>query len=453
MLTSPAAATEAQRDVLERMPVVRDLVDRLHKDGFSFGPNVRLFGTQHLMSQCLGLVGALHALGMKYGQMSLAGKIYSTHPGTYWNLHALGVTLPPPRQYDLALSQAAEQVRDLQNLARTCLGRAWQGTSNPLLLVLDDGGHALTNVRSWFSSPVGLAGVEQTASGFRQPGIASIGFPTVDVAASAVKRHCEPSIVIEAVLQRAGRLLEGWRGGPIGIVGLGYIGMALYRRLSADGFQVILFDERTDAYPTLARGQRARSPFDLLNRSQLVFGCTGADITRDFATLVTTRRLRKARRYLVSLSSGDDEFFTLKRLLLEKAEPATYSWAKIPDVEGPLWGSEFVILRNGFPINFDNGPESAPLEQIQGTLAALIGALCQASAMTQGMKVAGRTKLDTAFQEWLFDRWRPFLPRRDLAPERPNRTLIEKESEPRSEPRSMTYKSPFGGWTAERHPT
>lgn len=446
-----AAATEAQHRVLERMPVVSELVERLRRDGFRFGPQVQLFGTQHLLAQSLGLCGALDALGLPYRRMALAGKAYSTNPDTFSALRALGVRLPRTRRYRLADSHASEQVRDLRSLAAGLIGRRKRG-STPLLLVIDDGGHALTHVRSWFSWPWRIAGVEQTASGFRQPGIGSIHFPTVDVAASAIKRRCESPIVIDAVLRRAGTILESWRGGPIGIVGLGHVGMALYRRLAAKGFCVHLFDERPDVYPERVSGQRLRSAWEILDKCALIFGCTGEDITRSFDADVRGHGLTPRRRCLVSLSSGDDEFFTLKRRLLRGRGSATYALDNIPDVAGSAWGSEFVILRNGFPINFDNGLESAPLEHIQGTIAALIAALCQASTMAGSAGLAGRTKLDSAFQAWLFDRWLPFLPARARSRERLHPALIDRLSEPRTGPVSLSCVSPFGSWTADRRP-
>ncbi len=444
-----AEARDAQQQALRRMPIVRELVERLQRDNFRFGPAVQIFGTQHLMAQSLTFCWALHALGLSYRQIALTGKVYSTNPETHAALQALGIQVARARRYRLSAAQAAEQVHDLKVLA-SAVTRRVQGHPGALLLVVDDGGHALTNARGWFPSRFKIAGVEQTASGFRQPGIGSISFPTVDVAASAIKRHCEPAIVIDAVLKRAATMLNRWSGGSVGIVGLGYIGMALYERLTSQGIAVRLYDERTNSYPALAPGQRARSAFEVLNDCHLIFGCTGVDITRGFPELVKARGLTRQRRCLVSLSSGDDEFFTLKRLLLRGKASSTYDWEDIPDVQASCWGSEFVIPRNGFPINFDNGPESAPLEHIQGTIAALIGALCQAARLAKHTEFGGRTKLDYSFQEWLFDQWIEYLPHQNVLGARFPRTLIEKLSEPRAEPRSTVQASPFGYWTAER---
>lgn len=428
------------------MPVVVELVAHLQSDGFKFGRNVRLFGTQHLLAQTLGLCGALNALGLSYDRMALTGKAYSTHRESVGHLRALGVRTPIARSYPLASSQAEEQVRDLASAAAEVRGTL-AGEVSPLLLVIDDGGHALTHARSWFPAPCRIVGVEQTASGFRQPGIAAVDFPTVDVAASAVKRHCEPAIVIDAVLQRTGSLIDMWQGGPVGVVGLGYIGMALCRRLAAAGVPLLVFDERADSFGTFTAVERTGSAFELIDRCGLILGCTGSDITRGFETDARERGLSSRSRTLISLSSGDSEFFTLRSMLLGAHADSTYAEGDIPDIAGSFASSPFVIRRNGFPINFDNSAESAPLEQIQGTIAALLAALCQAWSMADQPHQARRTMLDPPFQQWLFERWDAHLAASEGRGSRLSRALIERLSEPRSDPQSTQHCSSFGSWT------
>lgn len=450
-LAEAGEALEEQRRTLARMPILRELLSHLQRDGFSFGPNVFLFGTQHLMAQSLGLCGVLNSLGLSYDRMYLAGKVYSSHLESIRHLRALGVHVPEPRPYRLGLSQTAEQVFDLRELSR--LLRAHKATSpNPLILVLDDGGHALTGVTSWLDPPFMLGGVEQTASGSRQPGVRALHFPTVDVGASAVKRRCEPRMIVEAALSRAEAVHTRCASSSVGIVGLGYIGLALHEVLSERGHLPCIFDLRGDAYPRVQSGQRARRVHEVFNSCELIFGCTGVDITRDLIEDVRQRGLERRTRRLVSLSSGDDEFFTLKSRFRSVTHGPAYAIGDIPDVQGNFAGSRFIVMRNGFPINFDNSGESAPLERIQGTMAALVAALCQVQALALGISRPGRVTLDVAFQEWLYSRWLHYLPNLSRAIKPFSRTRAEKLSEPRFDRTSTVFETPFGGWTADRSP-
>lgn len=442
-------AIDVQRKVLSRMPILAELLPELRKDRYSFGLNVFLFGTQHLMSQALGLCAVLNSLGLAYDRMFLAGKPYSSDLQTMRRLAELGVNIPEPRRYQLDLSQSEEQVRDLRELAML-LSKRKATSAKSVILVLDDGGHALTGVRSWLVQPYSVVGVEQTASGFRQTGIGALDYPTVDVGASAVKRICEPPMVAQAALARASDVLRRSGSRSVGIVGLGYIGLALHEMLTAQGYRPLLFDARSDAYPDVLAEQCAQCIHEVFDSSDVIFGCTGADITRNLSADVADRGLQRRTRHLVSLSSGDDEFFTLKSALIAPNSGRTYAIGDIPDVSGEFCGSRFVIVRNGFPINFDNSGESAPLEQIQGTIAALVAAICQVSELAKGVGHPGRVTLDLAFQGWLYDRWLQFLPVQPDEMKSISLARAEKLSKPRFEPKSSTLDPSFGPWTEDR---
>jgi hypothetical protein len=429
------------------MPMLKEMVEHIRRDGFRFGENVLLFGVQHLMRQSLALCWALNTLGIRYENMFLAGKPYSSDPETLSFLGRLGVILPAQRRYRLAVSQSSELVTDLRTLSALVACRKASAT-NPVVLVLDDGGHALSGVESWLAPPFRIAGVEQTASGFRQTGITTMSFASVDVGTSAVKRRCEPSMIIEAALSRVDQLIATARVQTVGIIGLGYVGLALHRHLESQGIHPIVFDERSDAYPDVLPGQRARRVHELFDRCDLIFGCTGSDVTVNLADEVLRRGLASKSRTLISLSSGDDEFFALKTALIGASE-ASYEIADIPTVSGEQFNSRFELPRNGFPINFDNSGESAPLEQIQGTICALVGALCQARYLSAMPPVPRRVTLDIALQRWLFDRWLEYLPGAPDGARSLQVSLAEKESEPRFEPKGATMKPVFGNWTGE----
>lgn len=449
-------AARSTTRVLARMPMLRELVEHLRADGMRFDNGVFVFGIQHIMDQTLALCWALNALGLPYERIALCGKAYSYCPESAAELTALGVVIPPPRAYDPSVSQASQMVADLAALAgRVAAKRA--EVVNSTLLVLDDGGQALTNVANLFTGPQRILGVEQTASGFWQPGISSIAMPVVDVGTSAVKSLCEPAIIIETALRHATRSLElRGEGVRVGVVGLGHIGLRLSHVLKERGYALSVYDHRPDAYYHLDV-ERARRVHDVIETSDVIFGCTGSDITRDLAWEASHRGLSPRSRAFLSLSSGDDEFFTLKQLLLvEGGAPAeTYAPGEIPDIVGRLWGSPFTIIRNGFPINFDNTRVSAPLDAIQGTISALVGALCQvylASRNRRSAPVAERIVVDPALQRWLLKRWREVLDaplrfRNRIVTAEPQDAMLMKLSQVRSDPVSIRTAPVFGPWT------
>lgn len=448
-------STASTARVLASMPMVGELVEHLRRDGVRFGQGFFLFGIQHIMDQTLALCWALDALGLPYDRIALCGKAYSYCPEVAAELTALGVLVSPPRAYDPAISQASQMVQDLGELARRVAVRRAE-VVNATLLVLDDGGQALTNVSNLFPGPQHILGVEQTASGFWQPGISSIGMPVVDVGTSAVKSLCEPTVIIDTALRHAARSLERCgHGSRIGVVGLGHIGLQLSHALKERGYALSVYDNRQDAYYHLDV-ERARRVHHVIETSDVIFGCTGSDITRDLAWETAQRGLSPGTREFVSLSSGDDEFFTLKQLLLTEggARADPYTPSNIPDISGQLWGSPLTIVRNGFPINFDNSRVSASLSSIQGTMAALIGALCQVHLAFTGRRtapVAERIVLDLALQRWLLKRWREVLPAplrfrtRSVANE-PQDAMLMRLSQVRSDPVSIRAAPVFGSW-------
>jgi hypothetical protein len=394
------------------MPDLAALVDALKEGGYVFTEDTLVFGVQHLMPQTLGLCWALAELGISYDRIALCGKPYSTNLRVVEALRELGVLVGSPRAYELGKSQTEEQVEDLD-----CLGRDFSSLKskfrNPAVIVIDDGGHALTRLDRFVSSPCTVTGVEQTASGFWQVGVRSVPFPIVDVGASAVKRVCEPALIVEAALCRALEYLPERSNIECGIVGMGFIGEAVAAALHDRGLPVTVYDVRPDA-ATASSTRRATSLRDLFDCSTLIFGCSGNDVTQDLIASAGPP-LRPGRRTLISLSSGDVEFFALKSAILraQGALTRTYDLDRIPNVTGAFQGTEFQIVRNGFPVNFDNVSQSVPLKKIQGTIAALIGAAAQAYSLTSGnagnITQAARVMLDRSLQAWLYRRWQPVL--------------------------------------------
>ncbi|MEA3048804.1 MAG: hypothetical protein QOG84_640 [Sphingomonadales bacterium] len=455
MKTRSAAAVAAVERVVERMPLVRGLVANLSASGFRFDQNVALLGVQHIMAQSLALCWALNELGLGFDRIALCGKVYSTCFSSVEALESLGVSIQPPGEYRADIAHSQQLVRDVEELGRSFTAR-WRGRGTPFVLILDDGGQALTHLSQILPSGLAGAGVEQTASGFWQTGIRSVRIPIVDAGSSAVKRLCEPPIVIDAVERRVRRHLERYASGQVvGLVGLGFIGRHLAHVLRDEGYRLVVYDRRQTAHQGFQRSA-AKNIEEVIERSDVIFGCTGNDITRELALGNGLRNLSSKRREFISISSGDDEFFSLKIALLgDGGGPLSYSIGAIPDVVGEIAGSEYSVARNGFPINFDNGEESAPLEYIQGTICALIAALAQGYLLRINAVGAApdRVMLDLAFQSWLLRHWRNALPfylkakRRPLSPA-PRQSFLHQLSTSRTSLESVSALPVFKDWTA-----
>jgi hypothetical protein len=454
-MTTRNDALSATRRAIAETPIVAELVANLKGENFRFANNVIMVGVQHIMDQTLVLCWALNELGLPYEHMALCGKAYSLCPPVVEELRALGVILPAARDYALTSSQSLDLVEDIRSLV-PAIAELRTSMISPRILVLDDGGQALTHLPAMLGSPLDGAGVEQTASGFWQTGIRSVNLPVVDVGSSAVKRLCEPPVVIDAVLSRAQRRLDAHTRLPrVGVVGLGYIGMALFERLLDSHYELSVFDTRLHESQRL-RSYCAGSIRDVIDRSDVIFGCTGSDITRDLDEDIRRRSLSWGRREFISLSSADDEFYSLKSTLIARGDaPSVYRVDSIPDLNGEVWDTSVALPRNGFPINFDNSRRSAPLVDIQGTLAALVGGLCQANQVTRAAAAASRRIiLDEGLQAWLFRRWRKVLePRfsvknggRALA-DRPHPSVLRRVSNARTSPPSISLARVFGSWT------
>jgi len=394
---------------LEKTALITELVAYLRERNFQFGRGVLIFGVQHIMQQTVILCWALKQLGIPYTHIALCGKVYSNNADSICMLRDLGVKVPRPRKYKFSSAHGGEQIQDLRLLAQRFAERK-KAMVDPVVIVLDDGGHALANARRMLTEPYRMVGVEQTASGFWQPGIRGVEFPIVDVGASAVKRLCEPPLIVDAALHRVAKYVgPSFAGQRCGVLGLGYIGRRLAQQLLEMGAVLSVYDVRTNAYADLQE-YRAQCIHDVVNSSNIIFGCSGKDVTKDLQDEIGKKGLTSAHRTFFSMSSGDDEFYSLKQEILSKLQTGKqyFTIDTIPDISASVWNSDFTIVRNGFPVNFDNSGQSVPLQLIQGTVCALIVAICQAFNITLRNLATRRNlrvMLDGGFQTWLVDHW------------------------------------------------
>lgn len=180
------------------------------------------------------------------------------------------------------------------------------------ILVLDDGGYALSVIKERFPERLHLFRfVEQTTRGIRTIERAGCsGRPVIDVARSRVKTEIEGPFIADDLIQamlRTARELVGVRlaGARIGVIGYGTIGQSVARELGRAGAHVVVYDADPAARDAArAHGMTvADEPKEALAGKQIVLGCTGATSIDPASFLYLD-----AHTALVSTSSIDVEF-------------------------------------------------------------------------------------------------------------------------------------------------
>jgi hypothetical protein len=80
-----------------------------------------------------------------------------------------------------------------------------------------------------------MAGIEQTRGGLYSPAINSLPFPLIEVASSAIKRHLESPLIVEAIIKKLHNALGTRKdihlNTVFGVIGNGAIGSSVTRYL------------------------------------------------------------------------------------------------------------------------------------------------------------------------------------------------------------------------------
>jgi hypothetical protein len=142
------------------------------------------------------------------------------------------------------------------------------------------------------------------------------------------------------------------------------------------------------------------STAEVLERAQVVFGCTGTDVLQGAQGIGAA----KGPRWLLSCSSEDIEF---KQLLLAATQSRTASrLAPFADIAVRLGRTEFVVANGGFPVNFDRTPESVASEAIQLTRGLLLTGIVQATSCANNRSQSNEfTQLSPLAQQLVVRTW------------------------------------------------
>jgi S-adenosylhomocysteine hydrolase len=327
----PNAASTIQTDPWPTLPLLQQAVNSLNLQSASPFASSHAILCQHLLPSIVPLFNVLFELGLEPNRVWVIGKSYSTSPDVVRWLQEQGclvkvASVAPPGKYDLSLKLAASQVWDEIHSRRSC----------QTIIGVDHGGFLRSTIRHDLTSR--LVFVEHTSRGTHKSG--SNKYICVDMARSTPKRELENLVIarqIVSALDDRGVLQASWR---IGVLGLGPVGQAVTRELTARGCTVAATDPRFSPHAIAALGARPfATAHDLTRGSDLILGCTGTDISLHLAS-------QRDEVHVASCSSSDIEFSAL--LYRNRANLKATGRDYILETRR----QKITILDRGFPINF-----------------------------------------------------------------------------------------------------
>jgi hypothetical protein len=377
---------------------------------------------QHILRTTLDMLEALLSLGLKKENFLGLGKRYSTCQQVLQEMQQKGFTVSDSSIHELAEFDTAFKKDVSEKLLAPLLQKIAQHTPSKIIL-LDDGAQLLIIADQFLKKNpthplhhIPIIGIEQTQAGEREVLASRLCFPWFSVARSKMKSK-EPPFIAEAIWQRIQKVIPS---GPLeerqkikcGIIGLGYIGKALYKKLSVYGYSVHYYD--VQIFSSSSSSSTSSSEFSYQNLKTLfkendyIFGCTGFDTLQnlsdlEIANLISLMLSQKNHIYLISCSSADNEF---RRLLIYLRVTTKFTVADpLNNIDVQLGQSHLHILRGGMPINFDGGPHSVDANIILLTRYALVAGIYQAMCSNPKNMEIKRFELDIAKQKFLILKW------------------------------------------------
>jgi hypothetical protein len=438
------------------LEVTHRLANRASAAGFAFGEDTAIVAVQHMLWQTIDLLEAVKALGVKRENIFALGKVYSNSSVVMGVLRDRGVnvvesTLPAPGEFDRYFEHDVECLWDL--VSRLCGKRRISR-----ILVLDDGGKAITSIPKELLQRYQVAGVEQTSFGMFRFEQTPPAFPVMAWARAAVKLQIGGPLFSHCLLLKlqhrclGGKLLTN---NKVGIIGLGSIGSATAHLAVRQQNKVIFFDPDPGVrLPSYLEGriERVDSLEELMLRCDYVFGCSGRNPFRDRWALKYRPGIK-----LFSASGGDQEFRPIIQDLKENADVRidAESW-DIRSENGP--SGPISIAYGGYPYNFvSRDVEAVPTSVVQIETGGLLAGLIQAATHLQLGDANGAGnhrihRISPQAQRMVYETWLTAMKRRHIDLEEVyacdpnmlaaarNRWWFNEKSEPRP---SSTYEPHF----------
>ena len=297
------------------------------------------------------------------------------------------------------------------------------------IVLHDEGGKVASSSQfteawlSWRQQGVNLCTSEHTMSGIASRRQTALGVPCIDMGESCVKAEVEAELISETFALEAKRIIDELvaaarqkrelQGGiqplvVIGMIGVGNIGSQFVRFLTETyrtEIELLIGEVKPDSekyrdtrdylatqstrvqyYTPLENIEGAQycadeSSAKIIELSDIVFGCTGKDISTRVIPRAQERGdtgLEPRTTVLCSVSSGDREF---KRLILDcyAARATLNAFASVgSDYHCQIAHTTFRIKHRGRPINFNGGSDAVHPTKIQLTRAMTVLSVVQA---------------------------------------------------------------------------
>ena len=397
------------------MPVL-EAVAKIGKELVNF-EDTAFFSVQHILKTNVPLFKHLiEDFKAKPNNIYLSGKGYSDSTVAEHCLKKLGL-----RYFKLENSYAA--AGQYQQHLRNHLKQVWHHFIDNLekqniksLIIIDEGGHALETMPNFLCFEYAMAGIEQTRGGLYSPAVNSLPFPLIEVASSAIKRHLESPLIVEAILKKLQTAL-GARADihaktVFGVIGNGAIGASVTPYLLERGYTVLAYDENKDAFNGFLHKNlyRVQNVNALIDRADYILGCTGKDTLKGSSLLDNATHHQK----FISCTSEDKEFYSLRKTMDTQSSIELNNRGDI--VYHSKMGAKITLVNGGFPVNFDQSGESVPATDIQLTRALMLGACIQAGLAASkpegGTEIAltQRIQLDAKLQRFVAQQFRQYQP-------------------------------------------
>lgn len=394
-----------------QLEVLDAMVQLAQKEAMPNLDKTAFIGVQHALETTATLFQSLIQLGVKPYNMFFSGKCYSTSPAVAKTIENMGINFLHGAEPDRAGGYQTACKEDVKTL-----WRQFKDVSDKReidrVIVLDDGGRCIEEMPRTLSFYYPCASIEQTRGGLYSSSLDTLAIPLIEVASSAVKKHIESPLIAEAILNRVKKLLPSLNLNKqtiCGVVGNGAIGNAITKYLLSLGQHVLVYDENYHMFKNVANKNLVIMPNIemLMANCTHVFGCTGRDITKN----VDVFNIVESDITLISCTSEDKEFLSLLEKVAEEGK--RFYFEPLADITClSNRRKKILILKSGFPINFDRHPWNVPAKDIEVTQGLLLGACIQAILMASKPIADGitinqqkRQMLDPYVQQRVLTEW------------------------------------------------